>query len=518
MGNYLLCRKAAEAYAHVLPDPDTSRGYTKVWTMVPDKPDRHHKNKRYDKFRELPDALRPVWAVAVAEVNMVMAAATADHEVHLWDLQDCELKVTMRGHTGQVWEVKFSTNESVLATGSSDYTVRLWDTDSGSPLGVLRGHSAAIRCLAFSWSGYLISGDMDSNLFLWEAENPVPIKEWQAHDGSVHSVSFSLADDLMALSVGADGSVAAWFVSRFENRELDDCVIGGRFAGGDGGAVLSVAAHPKDAGTVAVGNQDGGVWLWFFTPNFKTGKAEVTGHNRLRGHKGAVWFVEFSKDSCLLASGSSDKTVRVWDCSKIECPSLTAVFNAHESWVKQVRFYGKRRALVTCSTDGTVSVWAAPGRLKKLKAEGKVTVRSKMESLDDSRDISALASTGGSLAITNDSQETKNTTQDTLPPLVPMTPLSSALADQSEEAPGESSSLLTAQTPPPPPGPPAQAGTMTTLSGSLPPLESFWGKPKLPASSSPGPLRGPGGLPPPPPVPPPKARAPGPPGPPRPPQ
>ncbi|CAE8642685.1 unnamed protein product, partial [Polarella glacialis] len=320
MGNGQLQRQVGEVWQDL--SRKEERGYYRVWTVIPERPDRYHKQARFDKFRELPEATRPVWAVAVAEVNMILAAATAAVEVHLWDIQDMELKVTLKGHTGQVWDVKFSSNETTLASCSSDMTIRLWETSSGNPLGVLRGHSAGIRCLAFSYDGYLMSGDMDSNLCLWEAENPNPIKCWKAHEGNVHSLSFSKADPSMALSVGADGSVAAWFI----NREREESVLGGRFAGGDGSAVLSVATHPLDTGIVAVGNQDGGVWLWFFSPNAATGEAEVTGHNRLRGHTMAVWFVEFAHSGCLLASGSSDCTVRVWDVSRVERPTLTAIF------------------------------------------------------------------------------------------------------------------------------------------------------------------------------------------------
>jgi len=368
MGNGQLLRRAQEIYSDL--STHDLRNYTKVCSLVPEFPDRYKSQRRFDKFRVRKGATHPVWAVAVAEVNMMMAAATADHEVHLWDLEVMELLVSLKGHSDQVWEVKFSSNETTLASGSSDKTIRLWDAQDGSPLGVLRGHDAAIRCLSFSFAGYLISGDQDSNLFLWEAENASPIKQWKAHQGAVHSVAFSIAEPLLALSVGADGSVASWYVKR----EDDDMILGGRFAGGSGGAVLSLACHPVYPGIAAVGNQDGGVWIWDFTPDFQRGTAEVTGHQRLRGHTEAVWFLEFSRDACLLASGSADCTVRVWDASSIAVPSLLAVFKAHDSWVRQVRWFnqpgngrGKKRLLVTCSTDGRVAVWAPPGRLRKIK-------------------------------------------------------------------------------------------------------------------------------------------------------
>eukprot|EP00435_Cladocopium_sp_Y103_P057638 s582_g19.t3 len=49
----------------------------------------------------------------------------------------------------------------------------------------------------------------------------------------------SMACSGYAISVGADGSIASWYVKR----EDDEMVLGGRFPGGDGGALLSLAAQ-----------------------------------------------------------------------------------------------------------------------------------------------------------------------------------------------------------------------------------------------------------------------------------
>lgn len=393
-------------------------GYECRKKFDPIEVDRYHRrHRKYDRFRALPDgeehekpgeaAIKPVWAVAVAQEAQILAAATADHDVHLWSIgqhMHLEILVTLKGHSGQVWEVKFCTNESQLATGSSDLTIRLWETETGRPLGVLRGHSATIRSLAFSWHGYMISGDENGELFVWQEERIEPLTHWKAHDGNVHSVAWSLPVDkrvnqtwadskktidkeyhplkapawqkarrdnpLMALSIGADGTVASWNF----NSEDEEATIGGRFAATDHGAVLCVAAHPQDEGVAAVGNQDGSVWLWFFEANERTGQTEVqiepTGHNRLKGHEAAVFWIEYSKDGCLLVSGSADGSIRVWDAQNVTMPCLTCVFHAHDSWVRQVHFFKflnnvkEPRTLVSCGADGKVALWMAPKRLR----------------------------------------------------------------------------------------------------------------------------------------------------------
>lgn len=52
----------------------------------------------------------------------------------------------------------------------------------------------------------------------------------------------------------------------------------------------------------------------------------------LTGHSETVWRASFSMCGTILATVSSDMSVRIWNISAKKC-SLNTTFKAHESWV-----------------------------------------------------------------------------------------------------------------------------------------------------------------------------------------
>mmetsp|Transcript_131044 Transcript_131044/g.231593 ORF Transcript_131044/g.231593 Transcript_131044/m.231593 type:complete len:609 (+) Transcript_131044:119-1945(+) len=336
-----------------------------VRTLVASQPDRYHKQRRYDKYRDLPQAEYPIWAIAIAEVTFILAVASADVQVHLWDLETWEMRVSLKAHEAVIWDVCFSPNETTLATASADKTIRLWEADTGTPMGVLNAHTDVVKSLQFSSDGYLLSGGLDCQLAVWEFDNVKPMQFWRAHEGGVHEVAWSTADTSMALAIGADGSVSAWRAFDGEEGLL------ARFPGGDGGGVLCLAAHPVRLGVVATGIEDGGVWLWFFTPG-AGGDTPVNGHHHLRGHMQAVWTLDFTMDGTMLISGSSDCNARIWGVVDLDAPMLLCVLNAHDTWIRSLRWTsilhptkGDVSGIASASTDGTVSFWSTPRKVRR---------------------------------------------------------------------------------------------------------------------------------------------------------
>jgi WD40 repeat protein/serine/threonine protein kinase len=76
--------------------------------------------------------------------------------------------------------------------------------------------------------------------------------------------------------------------------------------------------------------------------------------SRLRGHSDAVTAVAFSPDGRLLASGSADRLVKLWN---LITGKETLSLNGHEKGVTSLAFSPDGSRLVSGSTDKTVSLW-----------------------------------------------------------------------------------------------------------------------------------------------------------------
>ncbi|OCK99360.1 uncharacterized protein K441DRAFT_702856 [Cenococcum geophilum 1.58] len=129
------------------------------------------------------------WATAIAfsHNGQLLASASWDKAVRLWNPATGEELQKLKGHTSPVNAVAFSHDGQLLASASRDKTVRLWNPATGEELQKLKGHSGLVNAVAFSHNGQLLaSASWDEAVRLWNLVTGEKLQKLEGHTGPKH--------------------------------------------------------------------------------------------------------------------------------------------------------------------------------------------------------------------------------------------------------------------------------------------------------------------------------------------
>ncbi len=106
-----------------------------------------------------------ILALALEPRAGLLAAATSNGKIKLWQIPSGTPLLTLSGHQDWIRSLAFSPDGKTLVSGSDDETLRLWDVSSGECLACLHEHRGRIYSVAFHPNGRTIAsaGDDQQN-------------------------------------------------------------------------------------------------------------------------------------------------------------------------------------------------------------------------------------------------------------------------------------------------------------------------------------------------------------------
>jgi WD40 repeat protein len=254
------------------------------------------------------------------------------------------------GHTDTVTKAVFSPDgETVLSAGWDDRIV-LWSTATHEPIGQPIISPKGLVSVAFSPSGSRFASTAGESVVIWDTQSQKPVDQPFSYDKEhfVH-VAFSTSGKLLAANTGAVGiRPARVFVWDMASHQLiGEPVEGGDFAFSPDDTLLAIAQY-------------GNLVLWDLQSRRVIG-------GPFTGHAKNISVVAFNPDGSLVATGSEDMTIKLWD---VKSHNLLGTLEGHTGTVTSLLFGSTGAALLSGSSDGTIVRWDV-GKLKAIETPVK---------------------------------------------------------------------------------------------------------------------------------------------------
>jgi WD40 repeat protein len=310
--------------------------------------------------------------------NMI-ATCSGDCTIRIWNTFSFDCRFVLKDHSQRVWTICWSASGNEVISGSLDKTVKLWrvsDKQTSLALTILTG--GPVYSVASSpYSSLIAAGSGDGIVKLFDAETGHVLHTVSTNLGDIDSIRFLNRDQIMCLTNNG-GMFGIWDLKKSVDVLAFKYERCGRAMSSDGTHVVSSQSNVvkicqrdtpmqnrhMDQDTPIQNKHDHRTkpvtkmlkrMKSAFTFPYRKNHAEMLQESEVAPrHTDKVTCIAFSEDGQLVASGSMDDTVKIWDTSTGQC--LTT-FHGHRSRVFTVTFSSNSRLCASWGYDYVIRIW-----------------------------------------------------------------------------------------------------------------------------------------------------------------